>query len=55
MTRTWLTRGLAVLAGVAVWTAMTAPAAASEPPLPRYSYYPYHYFPHSYWPALSPQ
>jgi hypothetical protein len=55
MTRTWLTRGLAVLAGVAVWSATGSTAAASEPPLPRYSYYPYYYFPHSYWPALSPQ
>jgi hypothetical protein len=29
--------------------------AASDPPLPRYFYYPYYYFPHSYWPQNSPQ
>lgn len=55
MTRTWLMRGLAVLAGVALWSAADSKAQASEPPLPRYYYYPYHYFPHSYWPAMSPQ
>ena len=31
------------------------PAAAQEPPLPRYSYYPYYYFPHNNCPAQSPQ
>lgn len=54
-------RGLLVRATLAagVMAALSAlggsTAAASEPPLPRYSYYPYSYFPHSYWPAYSPQ
>ena len=52
MTRHWIARlGLAALA-VAAWAGS---AAASEPPLPKYYYYPYQYFPSSYWPALSPQ
>lgn len=41
----------AVLAGVA----SPAAQAGSEPPLPRYFYYPYYYYPHSYWPQQSPQ
>lgn len=45
---------LALAAGVSLWQAGGA-AQAQEPPLPRYSYYPYYYFPHSYWPAQSPQ
>ena len=51
MTRSVVKYGLALAAGLLVAQA----ASAQEPPLPRYSYYPYHYFPHSYWPAQSPQ
>src|SRR5438874_1232465 len=55
MLRKWLARvGLAALA-VALWAASGATAGATEPPLPRFYYYPYYYFPHSYWPANSPQ
>ena len=52
MVKSWLAR-LVGVAAVAVIFGGTAGAA--EPPLPRYSYYPYYYFPHSYWPSLSPQ
>jgi hypothetical protein len=56
MFRTWLIRVLAVAAVGVVWVGAGSPSAqATEPPLPRYFYYPYYYFPHSYWPALSPQ
>ena len=56
MLRKWLVRvGLAVLA-VALWAGWPAAAAAAdEPPLPRFYYYPYYYFPASYWPQNSPQ
>ncbi|WP_088255890.1 hypothetical protein [Fimbriiglobus ruber] len=56
MVRRWLPRLGAVALVVAAWAGFGASTAtASEPPLPRYSYYPYQYFPHSYWPAQSPQ
>lgn len=55
MIRSWFA-GLAGLAVIAVMGLGSTPSAqATEPPLPRYYYYPYYYFPHSYWPALSPQ
>jgi hypothetical protein len=43
-----------LFAGIAAFAAPTA-QAGNEPPLPRYSYYPYYYFPHNYWPAMSPK
>ena len=52
MTRSVIKYGLAVAAGLLL---AQGAAQAQEPPLPRYSYYPYHYFPHSYWPAQSPK
>ena len=56
MLRKWLPRlGLAVLA-VALWAGSGSQAAAAdEPTLPRFYYYPYYYYPHSYWPQNSPQ
>ena len=55
MLRTWLPRlGFAALA-VALWAGSAQPAAAQDPTLPRFYYYPYYYYPHSYWPANSPQ
>ena len=46
---------LAAALALAVLGATATPAAADQPPLPRFSYYPYYYFPHNYWPNLSPQ
>ena len=55
MLRTWLPRlGFAALA-FALWAGSAQPAAAQEPTLPRFYYYPYYYFPHNYWPINSPQ
>jgi hypothetical protein len=48
-------RSMAALAAVVTMTMLGQSVTAGEPPLPRYSYYPYVYFPHSYWPAYSPQ
>jgi hypothetical protein len=45
---------LAVIAA-GVLLSSTAPVKATDPPLPRFNYYPYYYFPHNYWPAMSPQ
>jgi hypothetical protein len=55
MTQTWIARLTGAAAVVVLWVGSASPAAAQEPPLPKYFYYPYHYFPHSYWPALSPK
>ncbi len=56
MHRTWLGRSAAVALVLGAWLSSGSPAkAASEPPLPRFYYYPYVYFPSSYWPANSPQ
>ncbi|HET6572432.1 MAG TPA: hypothetical protein VFG68_02430 [Fimbriiglobus sp.] len=55
MMKSWLARLAGVAAVAVVWAGSSNPANAGEPPLPRYSYYPYYYFPHSYWPSLSPQ
>jgi hypothetical protein len=52
MMKSWLARLAGVAAVAVIWTGS---GSAAEPPLPRYSYYPYYYFPHSYWPSLSPQ
>jgi hypothetical protein len=52
MMKSWLARLAGVAAVVVIWAGS---GSAAEPPLPRYSYYPYYYFPHSYWPSLSPQ
>ena len=48
--RRWL---LGVL-GVGLFAALSGPAPAQEPPLPRFYYYPYYYYMHSYWPSNSP-
>ena len=50
MLRNWLPRlALAALA-VALWAESGSQAsAANDPPLTRFSYYPYYYYPHSYW------
>ncbi len=53
MLRKWLPRA-AVAVFAAVLCAGSA-TAANDPPLTKFSYYPYHYYPHSYWPANSPQ
>ncbi len=55
MIRTWMTRLLGAAAVAVLFAATASSAQAADPPLPRYSYYPYYYFPHSYWPAMSPQ
>ena len=55
MSRTGLLKVLTVALAVGVWANLPGRASAGDPPLPRYSYYPYYYFPHSYWPAQSPQ
>ena len=55
MIRRWLPVMLAVVAGVSLWSASGSSARASDPPLPRFYYYPYYYYPHNYWPTLSPQ
>jgi hypothetical protein len=55
MVKSWLTRLVGAAAVAVVWLGSSGPAQASDPPLPRYFYYPYYYFPHSYWPSLSPQ
>ena len=52
MKKSWLARLAGVAAVAVIWAGSSS---AAEPPLPRYSYYPYYYFPHSYWPTLSPQ
>lgn len=45
---------LALLAGLVGMLALTGPAAAQNPQLLRFHYYPYYYYPHSYWPSYSP-
>lgn len=55
MTRTGFLKAMAVALAVSAWAASPGTATAGDPPLPRYSYYPYYYFPHNYWPAQSPQ
>src|SRR4029079_12566389 len=41
---------------VALWAGSGSQAAAAdEPTLPRFYYYPYYYYPHSYWPQNSTQ
>ena len=55
MFRKYLLGALAAGLAVVVFAGEPSRAAASDPPLPRFYYYPYYYFPHSYWPQMSPQ
>ena len=55
MSRSLTLSVMLVSMGVVLWLSGTQTAQAGDPPMPRYSYYPYYYFPHSYWPAQSPQ
>ena len=55
MFRKYLLGALAAGLAAVVFAGESSRAAASDPPLPRFYYYPYYYFPHSYWPQMSPQ
>jgi hypothetical protein len=56
MLRKWMTRiGLTVLLAAMLMGWSGKAAAADDPTLPRFFYYPYYYYPHSYWPQNSPQ
>ena len=54
MLRHWKTIGLAVVL-LSLSRGESNRVEATDPPLPRMQYYPYHYFPASYWPAYSPK
>lgn len=50
-----LRKMLPLFALAALWAGSAAQSQAADPPLTKFSYYPYYYYPHSYWPANSPQ